>query len=505
VTEAAAIAPGLLIADRYRLESLEPDRSAHPIEGRGASRIGQLWRARDEVLARPVAVLLVTDDDPHTADVLEGARAVAGLSHPSLAKVYDAGAAAPGVVFVVTEYFDGDSLEHHLRGGPMDPVAAIDLVAGIADAVAAARHVGIRGLLPAPSRILFTTSGLARLAGIALVGASGESSHAGSEDDDTTALAFLLYAALTARWPGDPNESALPAAPVIEGHLRTPRQVRGGVPSDVDSVVASALGDPQAPRAVPRIGSPAAFAAALEPLRSAPDDGHPYGADTAYTAWPTAPIPVIESPLRRGLRMPARRRHRVGIGVGAAVLAVALGALFWPGDTLYAHFVTHPNQIATPTPTPTPVQATTLAAKSVVEFDPYGDGKDPHVAEAPRAMDGDVSTAWHTQTFFGPHLGSAKPGVGLLVDFGKSKTVAQVRIDLLGAGSNVELLASDGSAAPVNPASMTKVASRDNAGTEITLRPQVPTSGRYWVVWLTELPHQGDGYRGGVAEMTFES
>ncbi len=501
MTEAAAIAPGLLVADRYRLESLVPDRSAHPIEGRGASRIGQLWRAHDEVLARSVAVLLVTDDDPRTADVLEGARAVAGLSHPSLAKVYDAGA-APGVVFVVTEYFDGDSLERHLRGGPMDPTAAVDLVAGIADAVAAARQAGIHGLIPAPSRILFTTSGLARLAGIALVDASGGSSDAGSEEDDTTALAFLLYATLTARWPGDPHVSALPAAPVIEGHLRTPRQVRGGVPSDIDSVVASALGDPQAPRAAPRIGSPAAFAAALEPLRSAPDDGHPYGADTA---WPTAPIPVIEARLRRRLRMPARRRHRVGVGIGAAVLAVALGALFWPGDTLYAHFVTHPSQNSTPTPTPTPMSTTTLPAKSVVEFDPYGDGKDPHVPEAPRAMDGDVSTAWHTQTFFGPHLGNAKPGVGLLVDFGKPTTVAQVRIDLLGAGSDIELLASDGSAAPANPAAMTKVASRDNAGTEITLRPHVPTSARYWVVWLTELPHQGDGYRGGVAEMTFES
>ena len=99
---APAVAPGLLIAERYRLEALVPDRSVGAVPGRSASRVGQLWQAYDELLARSVAVLLVPEDDPLAGQVLAGARAVAGLTNPALAKVYDAGS-SPGMTFVVTE------------------------------------------------------------------------------------------------------------------------------------------------------------------------------------------------------------------------------------------------------------------------------------------------------------------------------------------------------------------------------------------------------------------
>lgn len=503
MTGAAAVAPGLLIAGRYRLQSPVPDRSAHPVRGRSASRIGQLWQAHDEVLARAVAVLLVPDDDPDAPQVLAGARAIAGLSNPSLAKVYDAGQ-APGITFVVTEYFDGDSLEHHLRTGPLEPAAAVDLVAAIADAIAAAQRVGVYGLTPTPSRILFTTSGLPRLAGVALVDDITDGLPEAAETSaqaETIALAFLLYAALTARWPGDPQVSALPPAPLVEGHLRTPRMVRGGVPREVDAVVTQVLGDQHARRGLPEISSPAAFAAALEPLRSLPEGGHPYGTDTA-------PLPVIETGgrLPRGLRIPARRRHRIGAGIGAVVLAVAVGGMFWRGPTIYPHFITHSNTTPTPSSTATTAaQGRALTPKQVSEFDPYGDHTDPHVKEAPFAIDGDPSTAWHTQTFAGPNLGNIKPGVGLLVDFGGTPKVSAVRLHLLGTGTTVQLLESNGSNPPTDLNALKPVATKADAGDNVTLRLSAPTSARYWVVWFTKLPAADGGYRGGVAEMTFES
>lgn len=493
---APTVASGLLIVGRYRLEALIPDRSANPVPDRSASRVGQLWRARDEVLARAVAVLVVGEADPTAARVLAGARAAASLTNPALAKVYDAGE-APGIAFVVTEYFDAGSLEQQLLSGPLDPGPAVDLVADISEAVAALHRVGVYGMTPAPARVLFTSSGVPRLAGVALADEPIE----GAERADTVALAHLLYAVLTARWPGDPEISALPPAPLVDGRLRTPRQVRGGVPREVDLVVALACGDTQLGRGLPAITTPAAFTAALTPLRPAADDGHPYGADTA-------PVPVVD-PRRRPARswLPARRGARLGMAIGAAVLGVAIAGLFWTtGPKIYPHFDTH--RAAGPTPSATtagPSATAAITPQHVTEFDPYGDHKDPHVEEAPNAADGNPATAWHTQTFFSAKLGNEKPGVGLLVDLGSARSVSAVRLRLLGTGTSVALLESDGARPPGTDKQMTLVADAAGAGTQVTLRPAKPTTARYWVVWLTQLPSGGGGFRGGVAEMTFES
>ena len=517
MTDTAAVAAGALLAGRYRLEVPIPDRSASPVPGRGASRIGQLWQARDEVLARQVAVLVVPADDPLAESVLAGARAIAGLPNANLAKVYDAGEAPDGV-YVVTEYFFGDSLERRLRTGALEQTAAIDLVADIADAVEEAHRARVYGLSPSPTRVLFTASGAPRLAGVALAAPPGAPSDRPAEEAtgpdadpagpsadaqalaDTVALAHLLYAALTGRWPGDPAISALPPAPTVEGRVCTPRQVRGGVSREIDVVVTQVLGDVHHRRALPAITTPGEFAAALLPLRSLPDGGYPYGADTA-------PLPAIENGTDRRSWLGASRGSRLGIAAGAAVICAALAGLFWPGETIYPHFVTHAESNPTHTSTATAAAAPqhALAARSVTEFDPYGDHTDPHVGEAPLAMDGNLDTAWHTQTFASAPLGNMKPGVGLLIDLGQPQQVGSVRLSLLGNGTAVALLESDGPQPPTIDTSMRLVATAPHAGADVTLRPAQPVTARFWLVWITQLPPGNDGgFHGGIAEMTFE-
>jgi hypothetical protein len=506
------VAPGLLVAERYRLDAPIPDRSAAAIPGRSASKVGQLWHAHDELLARSVAVLLVPDDDPLVEHVLAGARAVAGLGHPALANVYDAGR-APGLAYVVTEYFEAGSLDQQLRAsGPLDTTAAVDLVADVAAALAATHALGVYGLTPAPSRILFTTSGLPRLASVALADESRTADDPQAVADaraDTQALAQLLYAALTARWPGDAQVSALGGAPYTEGHLCTPRQVRGGVPRELDAVVSQALGDAEIRRGLPEISTPAGLFTALSPLRSLPEAGHPYGADTAIIPAVEALTRTGRTPLLAGKTSPLlarRRRNRIGLAAGVAVLGVAVAGLFWRGPTIYPHFITHSGGS-----TPTPTQATdattaaTITPRSVVEFDPYGDHTDPHVDEAPLAIDGKADTAWRTQTFGSAALGNLKPGVGLLVDLGETRTVSAVQLDLLGDGTTVSLLESNESQAPTSDHQMTRVARATDAGSHLTLRPSEPHAARYWLVWITKLPPGNGGFHGGVAEITFES
>lgn len=503
---APAVAPGLLVADRYRIES--------PLSGETETeRVGKLWRAYDEVLARPVAILLVQGDDPGVPEVLAGARAAAGLTHAAVVRVYDAGE-APGLAFVVTEFLSGGSLESQLLIAALDPTVAVDLLSDLAIGVAAAHHVGLHGLSLTPRSVLFTATGAPRLVGIGLAGYTARDTGDAGELErgrtDAVGLANLLYAALTARWPGAEVDSALPAALYTEGHLRTPRQVRGGVPREVDEVVTRALGDETLLHGLPEIGSPAEFAAALAPLRTATDDAHPYGADTG-------PVTELETRLVNTRLVPVQVWRRWALGIGILLLAVVVAGLVFGGKHGYLSFVrgAEPAALA-PTSTPTPKTTASAPAGVVVapepgaiapglvtEFDPYGNHDDPHVTEAPRAVDGNPTTTWKTQIYRTADLGKLKPGVGLLMDFGAPQKVAAVHLLLVGDGASVEVFQSD--TAPANEKAMTLAVAQDDAPSDVTLRLPNATTARYWLVWLTKLPAAGTGFQGGIAEMTFLS
>ena len=58
---------------------------------------------------------------------------------------------------------------------------------------------------------------------------------------DTQGAAAILYAALTGRWPGA-EPSAVAAAPYDGDRVCSPRQVRAGVPVDLDALVSATLG-----------------------------------------------------------------------------------------------------------------------------------------------------------------------------------------------------------------------------------------------------------------------
>jgi hypothetical protein len=522
VGAAPAVAPGLIVAERYRIESQLTGET--PTE-----RVGRLWRAYDEVLARPVAILLVQGDDPGVPEVLAGARAAAALTHAAVVRVYDAGE-APGLAFVVTEFLSGGSLESQLLIGPLDPAVAVDLVSDLAIGVAAAHHVGLHGLSLTPRSVLFTATGAPRLVGIGLAGHMARSAAPLAPPDthatdaqpvytgdageverariDAVGLANLLYAALTARWPGLDVDSALPPAPYTEGHLRTPRQVRGGVPREVDEVVTQALGDETLLRGLPEIASPAEFAAALAPLRTSTDDAHPYRADTG----PVTELETLQGRLVNTRLVPVQVWRRWAVGIGVLLLAVVVAGLLLGGKHGYLSFVrgAEPANDTTPTPTATPkttssavavTEAGAIAPGLVTEFDPYGKHDDPHVSEAPRAIDDNDTTMWRTQIYRTADLGKLKPGVGLLMDLGSPRKVAAVHLLLVGNGTSVELFESD--SAPANEKAMTLAVAQVGAPSDVTMRLTTATTARYWLVWLTKLPAAGTGFQGGIAEMTY--
>ncbi len=154
---------------------------------------------------------------------------------------------------------------------------------------------------------------------------------------------------------------------------------------------------------------------------------------------------------------------------------------------------------AAPSAAPVPL-GRVLPPAAVTAFDPQGDRAEGNAA-LPRAYDGDPRTAWLTDRYRSAGFGGLKTGVGLLVDLGRPERVGSVRITLSAPGAGLELRAGAVPAAGV--AGFAVVATAAPGAAAVTLRPTPATTARYWLVWLTALPPDGPGYRGGIAELSF--
>jgi putative peptidoglycan lipid II flippase len=148
-----------------------------------------------------------------------------------------------------------------------------------------------------------------------------------------------------------------------------------------------------------------------------------------------------------------------------------------------------------------------LEIASARDFDPQGDTREENRDQVGLAIDGKSSTRWTTVTYKGnPRLGGIKRGVGLVLDLGAAREVGSVKLRLSGDDTDVQLRVpaedpATTTAAPLgSDKSWRSVATRSGAGSSATLTPDQPVTTRFVLVYLTSLPKEGSGYRGGIYE-----
>jgi len=150
-----ALAPGTLIG-AYRIESAI-----------AAGGMGEGYLATDTRLdSRPVAIkflLRALDSEEARHRFRREVSALSALSqHPHIVTVHEAGA-FDGREYLVTEYVDGGTLSTWARGEKRNWRQVIELLIGVADALATAHDAGILHRDIKPENILLTRNGYAKL------------------------------------------------------------------------------------------------------------------------------------------------------------------------------------------------------------------------------------------------------------------------------------------------------------------------------------------------------
>jgi serine/threonine protein kinase len=131
--------------------------------------MGEVWRARDTVLGREVALKILkpeyADDPTFRARFEAEARHAAGLHHPGIASVYDYGLLEEShTPFLVMELVDGKPMSELLAGGrPFDQARARELVAQVADALAVAHAAGVVHRDVKPANLMVTPDGTVKV------------------------------------------------------------------------------------------------------------------------------------------------------------------------------------------------------------------------------------------------------------------------------------------------------------------------------------------------------
>src|SRR5437667_4154208 len=129
----------------------------------GAGGMGEVYKARDTRLDRPVAIKVLPEHIAKREDLRarfeREARAVASLNHPHICTLHDIGN-QDGVGYLVMEYMEGETLAARIEKGALPLDQALNFATQIADALDRSHRAGVTHRDVKPQNIMLTRDGV---------------------------------------------------------------------------------------------------------------------------------------------------------------------------------------------------------------------------------------------------------------------------------------------------------------------------------------------------------
>ena len=300
----------------------------------GTGGMATVWRARDEVLGREVAVKVLSAqyaaDPGFLARFDREARHAARLSHPRLVTVFDSGVDGD-MPFIVMELVAGPTLRQVLDQAGMLPAGeAVRIAAAVCEALEVAHAAGLVHRDITPANIVLAGGGEVKVLDFGIARADGGTGVTGTAvvlgtaaylspeqasgrpagpQADLYSLGCVLFEMLTGAPPFSADSAVGLAYRQVHDDPGPPSARRPGLPERLDQITARLLAKDPAARPASAAAARAGLLAALTP-------------DATAVLTPPAGGPVPSVPARR-----RRWRPRPAEAVLAAALAASLAAL----------------------------------------------------------------------------------------------------------------------------------------------------------------------------------
>src|SRR5271154_2463667 len=249
-----ALSMGRLLDGRYAVTA----RIAH-------GGMATVYQATDTRLDREVALKVMhaelARDEEFVRRFIGEAKSVARLSHQNVVAVFDQGSDGP-FLYLAMEYVPGRTLKEVLsERGRFTPAAALDIMAGVLDGLAAAHASGIVPRDVKPENVLLTPDGRLKVADFGLARAQAAVGHTRAglligtvaylppeqvtgdstgPRSDVYSAGVVLFELLTGRQPFTGDTPIAVAYQHVNTDVPAPSSLVPGIPAAVDQLVLAA-------------------------------------------------------------------------------------------------------------------------------------------------------------------------------------------------------------------------------------------------------------------------